>query len=96
MALISFTNKIWKEEPSLSDFVTELSIMYKRPKYLIKVYYAFEAVYFTFIERKLYILLRSTIHNGWTIGFVHTSVVNRNYIPYIQEALQIVCNRKGQ
>jgi hypothetical protein len=96
VALVSFTSKkVWKEEPSLSDFVTELSILYKRPKYTIRVYYAFEAVYFSFVERKLYICLYSKIHNGWTIGFLHTSVVKRNYIPYIQEALNVLCNRRS-
>ncbi len=93
MALISFTNKVWSEQPSLSDFVAALSINLKRPKYLIKVYYAFEAVYFTFIERKLYILIESKIHNGWTIGFIHTSVVRRSFIPYIQEAIIDICKK---
>lgn len=93
MALISFTNKVWSEQPSLSDFVAALSISLKRPKYLIKVYYAFEAVYFTFIERKLYILIESKIHNGWTIGFIHTSVVRKSFIPYIQEAIIDICKK---
>lgn len=96
MALISFTNhKIWIDQPTLSDFVTELSIMYRRPKYSIKVYYAFDAIYFAWLERKLYILINSKLHNGWTIGFIHTSIVQRNYIPIIQEALHVLHNRRS-
>jgi len=96
MALVSFTNhKVWLEEPTLSDFVTELAVLYRRPKYMIKVYYAFDAVYFAWVERKLYILVYSKLHKGWTIGFIHTSVVQRNYIPYIQEALSVLYNRRG-
>lgn len=96
MAHVSFTDrKVWLEEPSLSDFVTELSNIYKRPKYTIKVYYAFDAVYFAFLERKLFILLHSKQHNGWTIGFIHTSTVSRNYIPFIQEVMHVLCNRRS-
>lgn len=93
MVLVSFINSItWASQPSLSDFVTELSILYKRPKYQIRVYYAFDAVYFTFIERKIYILLFNKKTNLWSIGFIHTSVVTRNYIPLIQETLNAIYN----
>jgi hypothetical protein len=88
VALISFTNrKIWSSKPTVSDFVTEISNLYKCPKYQIKVSYAFNAIYFTLIERKIYVLVKSKPHNGWVIGFMHTSVVQRNYIPYIQGVL---------
>jgi len=88
VALISFTNKkVWQIKPAVSDFVAEISSLYKCPRYQIKVYYAFNAVYYTLIERKIYVLVKSKPHKGWVIGFMHTSTIQRNYIPFIQGVL---------
>ena len=86
---VSLTNggKVWVEKPSLSTFVHELAQISRRPKYLIKISYAFNAVYFTFFEGKLYMLLFSEKYGGWVICFIHTHHVCKNYIPHIQEIL---------
>lgn len=80
--------KIWQDKPSLSTFVSELASISRRPKYLIKIGYAFEAVYFTFFEGKIYMLLYSIKYGGWIICFTHTSQICKNYIPCIQDILK--------
>lgn len=88
MAHISFTDiKIWTEIPTITEFVTELCKRCNKPRYMVLVNYAFSIQYFALINRKLYLLVYSKQHNGWVIGFMHTSEVRRNYIPIVMEAI---------
>lgn len=96
MAQISFTSGIlWAEKPSLSMFVAEMAKRYRRPKYSIQISFAFEAVYYTLLERKLFFVIFSSRHKGWIVCFMHTASVGRNFIPEIQGAVQCFLQSAG-
>jgi hypothetical protein len=96
MAQISYiSSKIWLEKPTMSEFVEELVRRYKVPKYVVKICFAYNVVYFAYIERKIYCIFYSEKLNGWIMGFMHTSAVKRNFIPIIEEAFNALDIRRS-
>lgn len=86
--LTSTSYRTWVTLPTISEFVYELARAHRIPRYAVQVYYAFDAVYYTYLQRKLYMLVYSRKLQAWVILFMHVSDIRKNFIPIIQESLE--------